>query len=412
MAAAVSDRSVLHRDDLSLVLLLSLGLFIPTSLHGEYSLALLAIALLILLTLLLSLFWQHGYRANMLATVSLPIMIILTACTLFASSFRFGWGIFAQFGILAIVFALDLRDLQPGRLVIRTFSVVNVLLIAWGVAIVLGIESVSQLTQSWYAQFYPELVPAMLGLHKPVLSFGAHSLAGFFIYLLFWFNWEEYKTKRSSLALTFALCEVALLLALTSFTSLALALLALSQLGCWLSKRSRRAFALSIAAMCVTVLLAGRVLADQLDQFRENAPQIMGALLNSDVSGPLARYGEQGDLRESVAYLREHPFSPVGSTTAPFLFLADSGPVEYLLRGSVPLLLLIYAGLYAFLRHNTPSRRYALTLFLVFLAFELGFEALTYFRTLFLLPFFAAYLKHCVGANSSPLCQPRSISLL
>ena len=50
--------------------------------------------------------------------------------------------------------------------------------------------AIGQFTTSWYAQFYEELLPAMLGLHKPILAFGTHSLAGFFAYLLFWLNWQ------------------------------------------------------------------------------------------------------------------------------------------------------------------------------------------------------------------------------
>jgi hypothetical protein len=56
-------------------------------------------------------------------------------------------------------------------------------------------------------------------------------------------------------------------------------------------------------------------------------------------------------------------------------------------------LLLIYFGLYRFLRYNLTSTSHALTLFLVIIAFETGFTAFTYFRTLYLIPFFVIYLK-------------------
>jgi hypothetical protein len=59
----------------------------------------------------------------------------------------------------------------------------------------------------------------------------------------------------------------------------------------------------------------------------------------------------------------------------------------------------VYSGLYVFLRYNSPSGKYALTLFLVVLAFELGFVSLTYFRTLLLLPFLAIYPKYITATN-------------
>ena len=389
-----------RRDDILLSLLLGIGLLAPTSIHGDYSLALLGIMLSVLLASIVILYWHHGCRPFVLAAVSLPMMILLSACTMFASSFRFGWGVFAQFNLLALVYALDLRKVQPGPLFGWTFKIANVLYIVWGIGIIVGNEAIGQFTTDWYAQFYQELVPGMLGLHKPVLAFGTHSLAGFFAYLLFWLNWQHYTVTRSRLALAFSICFIALLLALTSFTSLALVMVALAQVTVWLWKRSQRAFVLGLAGVLAIALLAAATLADEIDQFREAVPFATATLLNSDLSGPLARYGEQGDLKGSISYLREHPLSPVGYTNPPFLFFADSGPLEYLLRGSIPFLCLVYIGLYVFLRYNSPSHKYAIALFLTFLAFELGFVALTYFRTILLLPFLVMYPKHFSVTNS------------
>ena len=386
-------------DDILMAIVLGLGFLAPTSIHGSYSLALLGITLSLFLASVGVLYWQHGYRTSVLVTVSLPIMIILSACTLFSPTFRFGWGVFAQFNLLALVYALDLRRMRPGPFVAATFKIVNVVYIVWGVAIVFGSDAIGQFTTSWYAQFYEELLPAMLGLHKPILAFGTHSLAGFFAYLLFWLNWQNYNATRNRLALAFSICYVVLLLALTSFTSLVLATVAVIQIAVWLWERSRTMLVLGLAGLCATLFLAAGTLADQTDRFRADAPQAAAALLNSDIGGPLARYGQQGDLKESIRFLLEHPFSPVGYTNPPFLFFADSGPLEYMLRGSVPFLCLVYGGLYLFLQYNTPSRKYALTLFLVVLAFELGFVSLTYFRTLMLLPFLAIYPKYIAATR-------------
>jgi hypothetical protein len=178
-----------------------------------------------------------------------------------------------------------------------------------------------------------------------------------------------------------------------------LAGLALTQLAVWLWERSRRVLVLGVVGLCAILFLAAGILADEVARFRAAAPYAAAALLNSDKSGPLARYGNQGDLKESISFLLEHPLSPVGYTNPPFLFFADSGPLEYMLRGSVPFLCLVYGGLYLFLQYNSPSRKYALMLFLVVLAFELGFVSLTYFRTLLLLPFLAIYPKFIAATN-------------
>jgi hypothetical protein len=387
------------RDDILMAIVLGVGFLAPTSIHGDYSLALLGITLSVLLAAVAVLYWQHGCRASVLVTVSLPIMIILSACTLFSSTFRFGWGVFAQFNLLALVYALDLRRMRTGPLVAVTFKIVNIVYIVWGIGIVIGSDFLKQFTMNWYDQFYEELLPAMLALHKPVLAFGTHSLASFFAYLLFWLNWQNYNATRSRLALAFSICYVGLLLALTSFTSFVLAAVAVTQIAVWLWERSRRALVLGLVGLCATLFLAAGTLADQADRFRAEAPYAAAALLNSDVGGPLARYGKQGVLKESISFLLEHPLSPVGYTNPPFLFFADSGPLEYMLRGSVPFLCLVYGGLYLFFQYNSPSRKYALTLFLVVLSFEVGFVSLTYFRTLLLLPFLAIYPKYIVATK-------------
>ncbi len=178
-------------------------------------------------------------------------------------------------------------------------------------------------------------------------------------------------------------------MALTSFTSLALATLALAQIFLWLWKRSRNVFVAAMLCVVVIVMFGGRLVRDQLDEL----PELGVTLLNTDNNGPLVRYGPGGDLRPTMAYLYNNPLSPIGFATPSYLYIVDSGPLEYLLRGSLPLLVFIYFGLYRFLRYNLALRSHALTLFLVIIAFETGFTAFTYFRTLYLLPFFVIYLK-------------------
>jgi hypothetical protein len=380
-------------DDAVVMLLLGVGLYIPTSIAGERSDRFILMSFAILLAVLLYLAWRHGTRPGAVALISLPIMVVMSACTLSIRAFRIGWGVFAAFTLLALVLALDLRSVRPGRFARAAFVIANLLNIACGIAIIVGNEWTDQFLAAFYSSFYPELLPAMLGLHKPILTFGTHSLAGLFLYLFFWLNWETYKQRRSALALSFALSELILLLAVTSFTSFALGALALAQIGIWLWKRSRRAFAATILCILLTVLIGERLLDEGIGSFEELQEIDGTSILSGDFSGPLVRYGEGGSLRGAITYLFEHPLSPIGFSTPSYIYIVDSGPLEYLLRGSIPLLVLVYYGLYRFLRHNLASRTHALTLFLVIVAFETGFTALSYFRTAYLLTFFVIYLK-------------------
>jgi len=382
-------------EEFACALLLIAGLYLPTSIHEQQSSLFALISFVVLLILFLYLAWKHGTRPGAVQIFTLPIMIILgasTLCALISGPFRFGWGVFALFGLLAMLLALDLRTVRSGRFVYAVFVVANILNIACGIAILVGNEWIAQFLPAFYSHFYPELVPNMIRVHRPVLTFSTHSLAGLFLYLFFWLNWETYKVRRTALSLFFAISELILLVALTSFTSFALAALALVQLLFWLWKRSRNVFVATMLCVVVIVMFGGRLVRDQLDGLVE-LPELGVALLNSDNNGPLARYGPGSDLRPTMAYLYNNPLSPIGFATPSYLYIVDSGPLEYLLRGSIPLLLLIYFGLYRFLRYNLTSASHALTLFLVIIAFETGFTAFTYFRTLYLLPFFVIYLK-------------------
>lgn len=400
-------------DEAVVMLLLGVGLYFPTSLGGERSNLFIFMSLAILLGLLVYLAWRHGTRPGAIAFIALPIMVVMTACTFSIGGFRIGWGVFGEFSLLALVLALDLRSVRPGRFAQAAFVIANLLNIACGIAIIVGNEWIAQFLPSFYSSFYPELVPAMLDLHKPVLTFGTHSLAGLFLYLFFWLNWETYKLRKTHLALFFAVSEFVLLLAVASFTSIAFAFLALAQIGIWLWKRNRKIIAMAAAGVVLMVPLGVRWFQDNPEN-SQVLPQLAGALLDSDIGGPLARYGAGGGLRPTIDYLVEHPLSPVGFATPSYIYIVDSGPLEYLLRGSIPLLVLIYFGLYRFLRHNLASRTHALTLFLVIIAFETGFTALSYFRTAYLLTFFVIYLRQLgpdFGHEAGEALQPVQAAL-
>jgi hypothetical protein len=149
------------------------------------------------------------------------------------------------------------------------------------------------------------------------------------------------------------------------------------------------------------MLIGGRMLEAQESDLEEH-PTVSGTTLNNTISGPLARYGAEGNVVGGpISYLMKHPLSPIGFAPPISTDVIDSGTVEYLIRGSAPLLILVYLGLYRFLRHNMPSRIHVLTLFLAVVMFETGFTALIYYRTACLLPFLVIWLNQ-IASKPSP----------
>ena len=351
-------------EQLTFACLLVVGLYFPTSTNGEHSVLAIPIAFSILLGLLAYLIRRGGFRREGVAFISLPIVVLPVAFTFFrlcSGPVDVDWGLFAKFGALAFVLGLDLRKFRAGPLVNGAFVLVNLLNLAGGIAILVGSEWMAEFLPRYYWTALDELVPSMVALHKPVLTFGTHSLAGLFIYLFFWINWQEFSLRGKRFSLLFALGYFVLLLGLASFTALGFAALAGAQMAIFCWKINPRLTV--VAALCV-VAIVSIVAHDFVDEIGdlEELPQITDtAFLNGDFSGPVSRYGINGSLRPAITYLFDNPLSPIGlarsasglDVSSPtHFFVGDSGPVEYLLRGSVPLLCLIYLGLYRFLRRN------------------------------------------------------------
>jgi hypothetical protein len=398
-------------------LLLLLGLYFPTSTNGEHSGLLVLLAFAVLLGLLAYLLVKRGNRRGSAASIALPLMIVLSICTfcaLFNGPFQFDWGVFTKFTALAMILALDLRSAILSRVARGAFVVANLINIVLGIGVLVGNEWVGQFLPTYYWSFYPELMPSMMTWHKPVLSFGTHASAGFFLYLFFWINWEAYKKRSSRLSLVLTIGNLVLLVGLASFTSLALGAVAVTQIGVWYWQRNRRLF-VGVAISAVLMISAAAILfASEIEVLRSIPQLTEGVFLNSDLNGPLGRFGPGGTSRKTVSYVIQHPLSPIGfaipsEAAGSGAALGDSGILENLLRGSVPGLVLIYFGLYQFLRFNLLSRRHALTLFLVIVTFEAGFSTLIYIRALYLLPFFVVYLNDVTAdhpvSSSAPECR-------
>lgn len=419
MRSTVAESSTLEQ--VVLILLLVVGMYFPTSVNGEHNPAGILITFAVWLVLLVSLVCKRSVNLAVAGFISIPIMMLLSAFTLWGllrHPVKIDSGLFVKFGAIALLYTVDLRGLWLGRIADRAFVLVNVLNIAMGILILAGNDWVTDFLPRYYWNSDSLLVPHMLALHKPILTFGTHSLAGLFLYLFFWVTWEAFRCNGSRLAMAFALTYFILLLALASFTSLALAALAAAEAGSWLWKRNRHIFCALVLGSALAVVFFLPMIAVQIDDMGALPQFAAGTFLNLEQSGLLSRYGPGGDLKGEMNYLSENPFSPIGLASPEFdetpqhFGVGDSGPLEYLVRGSIPLLLLLYYGLYRFLKHNLVVPAHVTKLFLVLIFFETGFSALTASRAYFLLPFFIVCLNQgCLNpgllSSGAPLYPAR-----
>jgi hypothetical protein len=374
--------------------LLALGLYFPTSIGEQPSTTLLGANYLVCFVLLSLLFFEAGDKPSFPVCITLLSIVPLLLVFTYTSNLHiYTFGALSGYSVLSVLLIMNLRETRLPSPIFYLFGLVNVINILMGAAILGGSDFVRQILITHYAIYYPELVPNMLFFRKPVLTFGTHSIAAFFLYLFFYANLQTYRLKGRKLFLIFAFCYLFLIAALLSVSGLVLAALGSLQL-LWLFWFSvRRRWFWGGALLAVVGLIAGFQLLDSVLKNWTNVREGAKIILTSSDSGFLGRLTSGGTLRYSVEYLQYHPFSPVGVADREGLMFQDSGLVEYLLRGSIILVLLVYGGLFFFLKRSLLSRTDATWLFLVILGFELGFTALTNFRALYLLPFIVAYLN-------------------
>jgi hypothetical protein len=377
-----------------MALLLIIGFYLPTSVAETISIPLKLVSSAILLSILAALLLRKHSILSLFAVINvMAINVILLICTLLSPFTEFAYGGYIPVLLLSALFCVSVRNIGLTAAGRRIFDATNAMNLILAALLLLPVPAVTQFFLSHYAYGYEDLLPYMLEEGKAVLTFGSHSLAAFFFYLLFYMTFQTFVTLGTKLNLFFALGYLALLLSLACFTSLVFAGVAAVQLVSCLQWRKSVVAGLIVA----TLLLAATAVVglDRVSGFTEDMLEVSQRQDN----GLLGRYSTSGGLLTNLEYIAGHPFSPIGLGMSWQLWYSDSGPVEYLLKGSFPLLFTVYTGAYLFFRKNLRSRRQAVFLFLVFLGFELGFSNLQYLRTQYFLPFVLVYLNGLEEVN-------------
>jgi hypothetical protein len=294
------------------------------------------------------------------------------------------------YAALGLLYGLNLRDVVAPQALRRFYLAINAVSLGVGFAVALALPWAGWLLVTYYSAFYQELVPNMVGLRKPVLTFGTHSMAGFMIYLLFYMAFSSYRRRQDVSSLLIACLHAVLLVALSSTTSMVYAAVALLQLVGLALARVRR-LAVPLVAVALVAAVAGMLVFERVSSaIIDRAGE---ALVGDKIRGLASRYATDGLLAGNLSYLAEHPLEPVGFAFSERLYFGDSGYVVNMLRGSVPLVAAVYGGLFLFLWTNLRAHGSAVWLFIVIAAFEVGFTPLHYFRFLGFAPFMVVYLN-------------------
>ncbi len=387
------------------VVLVAVGLLWPTSLGANLSVALVVAHLALLCGIVVLHHWVTGAWPSQGAILtSMGIVAVLFGATMLSPFDRLAPGALAGYGALAMVLTLGTGSAVSVPTAVRVLTVANVALLGVGLCIIVGYQPVQMWLVRWYSFAYPDLVYNMTTWRKPVGPFGSHSIAAVFYYLFFYVQLEAHRSTGRGFHLAIAASNVLVGLALTSVT--AGALMGVAGLQLVANALHRPAKAVPIAACLVIVAaLVLRSVGDGLD-----LKTGMALAFTADEAGFRGRYAPGGNLAGTLTYLKENPLRPVGLSESTSVFYGDSGFIEYLLRGSIPLLLLVYGGLGAFLRRNLVRPAHVIHLFAVILVVESGFTMLTYSRLLYLLPVLAWSLNTLALEHRAHLPGPAGVA--
>jgi hypothetical protein len=382
--------------------LLFFGQFFPTSINAVIQVPLIVLhqALFALLALALLIYQRDAGQGTRVLTAALIISILVFA-TVFSPFTTLTPGAIAGFVAFASMYTLSITGLgEMGSPVVfrRILAVSDVITLGLAIIIILGIGPLRVYMVSFYSFAYDELVMRMIGWKgKPVVTFGSHSIAGFFFFIFFYLNLQTRRAGGSRLFLLAALAFASLELFLISVTGILFLGLAGLVLLFYLTE-GRPGLRYSLMGIIGVTVIAGYAILVQL-----GIVEALTTILTAQDNGLIGRYSRTGSLVPNIHYIMEHPFRPVGVTYFSGFFYGDSGPIEYLLRGSVPLVIAVYFGLYRFLRDNLSDRRHLTPLLSALLLFETGYTVLTYHRLVYLLTFAILYLD-CVAPG-----QPRLV---
>ena len=370
-----------------LAAVLLIGLYFPSSLDREQSVWLWALPGFVALGAFATILMVYGAPGPsfLCAGIATGCLVLFTLTTpLWALS----PGALLPYSVVLILLCADLSKIEFAWPLRAAWLVLNVVTIALAALIIADYQPAKAFLVANYSAFYSVLVPNMLAAGKPVLMFGSHSIAAFFFSVCYYLHFKSYEAARSKWSFLAAVAYLVLLLFLKSVSAYSLFV---AGAGLLVYHTRRRRGALLLLSVVVTAGVAVATVAPGI-AWQGFAVDVEKAWTAPE-SGFLGRYSLSGVLANDLEYLNAHPFRGIGIGFSENLWYGDSGPIELLIRGSIPLLLSFYGALWFFLRANLKSRSTAVAVFVMYMAFEIAYSNLLYLRTACMLPFVIVYLN-------------------
>lgn len=373
--------------DYVFIFLLFIGVYFPSSIGMEIKSSFMWTKLIMFLTVSLLLIIKQKKIRTIFMFSFLSVISILLISTLFSGAVEYSFGRLGFILCLLLLFCIDFKNISLSPKVIYAFAIFNIITISIGYLIVIDNAAVNNFIIDFYSAHKDYLVYSMIGQHKPVLTFGTHSVAALFIFYLFYINFKHFMIFNKKISLVFSILYIILEYFLHSNTGYVFLIAGLAHVVYYAFHHIKRKhmwkYLFSIAMLLI--LFNG-----EISNFMQLLILNMGDVWSSPINGIAGRFGDRGALQVNFEYIASHPLNPIGFGYLPDLYYTDSGFVEYILRGSFTLPLIIYISLFLFLKKNVISKSSSYTIYCTFVmmdifAYPLYTDATTFYILSFMI---------------------------
>ncbi len=294
---------------------------------------------------------------------------------------------------IALVFLCSLRIRKyPSIKVLKILlNVVTVTAIVWNFAILFNIKSVIDFTYNNYNQYYDlNAYYQVLTGHKPVMSFGVHSYAAYFYFLLFLLCFATYKIENKKMYLFYSIIYTIFNLFLVSTTAIifffAMCVFFVKEM--WKHMNLKRLFLVFGAVVFIIVLIVA------------NFDMLYSRLYINFTNGGnsfVSRYSSNSVFNTNFKIIASSIGIGYNIVDSLDIGYSDSGYIVYMTMGSLPFTVAVYYLLYKFLRSNLKLYR-NIIMFVIF-SFEVALPATFNYRFSYMILFVICYM----GALSQTL---------
>lgn len=263
-------------------------------------------------------------------------------------------------------------------------NIISITAIVWNVLIILRVPQIIDFTYNNYNQYYETCGYYQLVLgHKPVMSFGVHTYASYFYFLLFILCFATYRIQSKTIYLFYCYMYAMFCLFCVSTTSIIFFLIMILVLISDLRRSvSVRAFGLIMAIFAAGLIVIYFNFSDLYSRVYQN--------FTSGGHSFTARYSSSSVFDVNFDVIRTS--LGIGYNIIPSLELSysDSGYIVYLTMGNIPLLLVLYYNILKFLNENI--KLYKALVIIAIMGFELGIPGTFNYRFSYFIIFIVLYL--------------------